>query len=164
MEYNGITLTEDMVWAATIISIVSLIIRAFYCLTLSRTLKTVAEENRHLKPWMVWMALVPIVSLYWNFIIANRMADSLTNEFYDRKIAEEENPGRLFGLSYAIFVVIASFPLIPSISFVAGIFALYYFIRYWVKIDYFRILIIEHQRFVDKNNKQDETSRNNEIS
>jgi len=160
MEYNGITLTEDMIWAGVIISIISLVVRAFYCLTLTKALKAVAEENRLLKPWMIWMALIPIVSLYWNFVIANRMADSLTNEFYDRKIAEEENPGRLLGLSYAIFVVIASFPLIPSISFVAGIFALYYFIRYWVKIDYFRILIVEHQRFVDRTNKnkQDEVS------
>ena len=99
------------------------------------------------------MALVPIINLYWNFIIANRMADSLTNEFYDRKIAEEENPGRLLGLSYAIFIAIASVPIIPSISLVAGIFALYYFIRYWVKMDYFRVLITEHQRFVEQKNK-----------
>lgn len=153
------TLTEDMMWAVTIIYIISLIVRAFYCLTLSKTLKTIAEENQLLKPWMAWMALIPIVNLYWNFVIANRMADSLTNEFYDRKIAEEENPGRLLGLSYAIFMIVASIPIIPSISFVAGVFTLYYFIRYWVKIDYFRVLILEHQRFVDaKNKKEDETN------
>lgn len=155
MEYNGMTLTDDMLWTAAIIYLISLAVRAFYCLTLYRTLKVIAEENRLLKPWMAWMALIPFINLYWNFVIANRMADSLTNEFYDRKIAENENPGKLMGLSYAIFLVIASIPIIPSISFVGAIFTLYYFIRYWVKVDYFKMLIIEHQRFIDKKSENE---------
>jgi len=156
MEINGVALTEDMMWALVIAGIFSYLVRAFYCNTLKKTLDLVAEENRCIKPSMVWLALIPLFSIYWNFVIASRMADSLTNEFYDRKIAEEESPGKNTGISYAIFIVLANIPISQSFYVVAGVFSLYFFIKYWIKIDNFRALLKEHNRYLANKKDQQE--------
>jgi|SRR5690606_2367728 len=148
MEYNGITLTEDMIWVLTVTVITSYIIRGFYCNTLKQTLDLVAEENRLMKPKMVWLALIPLLSIYWNFIVASKMADSLTNEFYDRKIPEEEDPGKKTGYIYAMLVALASIPLFQGFTLAVGLFSIIYFIKYWKTIDGFRVLLKEHNKFL----------------
>src|SRR5690606_38173933 len=135
MELNGVALTEDMIWALVIAGIFSYTVRAFYCHTLKKTLDLIAEENRCLKPKMVWLAIITIFSIYWNFVIASRLSDSLTNEFYDRKIAEEDSPGKNAGNTYSIFIALANIPISQSFSVVAGVFSIYFFIKYWIKID-----------------------------
>jgi len=156
MEFNGITFTEDMIWALAIAAIASYTIRAFYCNTLKKTLDLISEDNRCMKPIMAWLALIPLFSIYWNFVIASRMADSLTNEFYDRKIPEEEDPGKKTGSIYSISTALANIPLFQGFSMIAAVFSIVYFIRYWIKIDNFRVLLKEHNRFLAQEKEQKE--------
>lgn len=149
MDINGITLTDEMIQMAVVIGIIGYTVRAFYCRTLKKTLDLIGEENRCMKPKQAWLALVPLFSIYWNFVVASRMADSLTNEFYDRKIAEEEDPGKRTGLMYAVFVLLMNIPLLQSFTITAALFSIIFFIRYWVKIDNFRVLLEEHNRFLE---------------
>jgi hypothetical protein len=149
MEINGVTFTEEMIQTAAVIGIISYIIRGFYCRSIKRTLDLVREENRCMKPQHAWLALIPLFSIYWNFVIASRVADSLTNEFYDRKIAEEEDPGKRVGTLYAVFVLLMNIPLLQSFTVTAFLFAIFFFIRYWVKIENFRGLLDEHNRFLE---------------
>lgn len=156
MEYNGVTLTEDMIWALAIIAVMSYAVQIFYCRTLKKTLNLVSEDNRLIKPNAVWLTLIPIFSIYWNFIVVSKISDSLTNEFFDRKIPEEENPGRNTGISYSILLALANIPLIQGVSIVAGFLAIVYFIKYWIKIDNFKVLLEEHNRFLANKKEQKE--------
>lgn len=156
MEYNGVTFTEEMIWLLAIIAIISYTIRGFYCHTLKKTLDLISEENRCMQPKMAWLAIIPLFSIYWNFIIATRMSDSLTNEFYDRKIPEEENPGRATGLTYATLIAFANFPFFQGFAVAVALVSIIFFIKYWIKIDNFRVLLKEHNRYKAYRKEQEE--------
>lgn len=143
--------TPDMYWVLILAGLLSLVIRFFYCNTISKTLKLIVEENRHMQPRQAWLAMIPIFTIYWNFKIAERVADSLTNEFYDRKIAEEENPGKAIGYSYAVLFALGYIPVSSGFIFVMGVFSFIFFIRYWLKISNFKALLVEHNRFTESN-------------
>lgn len=151
VEIKDMEITPEMYWALGIGIVVSLLIRFFYCNTLRKTLNLIAEGNRFMKPWEAWLAMIPIFSIYWNFMIAMHMSNSLTNEFYDRKIAEEENPGRSTGLTYACFIAMANLPISSGFMVVTGIVSFVFFVRYWIKMDHFKTVLVEHNRFINSN-------------
>jgi hypothetical protein len=160
MEVNGMEITPDMYWVLILAGLVSLIIRFFYCNTIRKTLKLIAEENRHMQPREVWLAMIPIFTIYWNFKIAERMANSLTNEFFDRQIPEEENPGQAVGYSYSILFALGYIPISSGFVLVMGLFSFIFFIRYWLKISNFKALLTEHNRFIESNNQNKESKEN----
>lgn len=127
--------------------LIRLLIWVFYANTVRKTLQLIAPENRLMKPGMAWLLAVPLVNIYWNFVVASRMADSLTNEFYDRKIAEEENPGRAMGRLYAWLFLFSNIPFPSFILVTVALLSFVYFIGYWVKINNFRNLLAEHEKF-----------------
>lgn len=147
MDLNDLTLSSDFYWAMGFGMVISLIVRYFYCRSIRNLLRLIAMENRFLEPKHAWLAMIPIFSIYWNFVLAHRLSNSLNNEFYDRKIAEEERPGLVSGLSYAIFAALANIPLGTFYITFFGTLTLIYFIRFWVKIENFRTLLLEHNRF-----------------
>lgn len=144
---NEILSNPEMYWAMGLGVLISLVIRFFYCRSIRNLLRLIAAENRFLEPKHAWLAMIPLFNIYWNFVIAHRVSNSLNNEFYDRKIAEEERPGLVSGLAYAIFVLLANIPIDTLFTVVFGIFVIFHFIRYWVKIENFKALIEEHNRF-----------------
>lgn len=127
--------------------ILRLLIWIFYANTVRRTLLRLAPENRLIKPETAWLLVIPIFNIYWNFIVASRLADSLTNEFYDRKIAEEEHPGRATGRRYAWLFLLSNIPFPPFILVTVALLSFVYFIAYWVKVNNFRNLLVEHEKF-----------------
>ncbi len=133
--------------------LIRLLIWVFYANTIRKTLLLIAPENRLMEPNLAWLVVIPFFNIYWNFVVASRLADSLTNEFYDRKIAEEENPGRASGMLYAWLFLLSNIPLPPFILITIGLLSMVYFIVYWVKVNNFRNLLAEHQNF--KNKQQD---------
>lgn len=155
MEVNGMEVTPDMYWVLILSGLISLVVRFFYCKTLNKTLKLVAEENRHMQPKQAWLAMIPIFTIFWNFKIAEGLANSLTNEFFDRKIPEEENPGQAVGLSYSILFAIGYIPLTPGFIFVMSLFSFIFFIRYWLKVSKFKTLLEEHNKFIESNESKE---------
>ncbi|QNL51186.1 hypothetical protein H8S90_06270 [Olivibacter sp. SDN3] len=158
MELDINKLDNETLIAAGIVAIIFLMIKALYANTFRLTLKLIAPENRFMKPGEAWLVLIPIFNIYWNFELAKRMADSLTNEFYDRKIAEEEAPGRSTGLTVAVLYLITIFPLPLNILLGINLVYFFYFIVYWVKINRFRELLKEHNLFMQERNKEGTTN------
>lgn len=149
MDINGVEMTPDMYWVMGLGILINLLVRYFYCNTIRQTLKLVNIENRHMQPNEAWLAMIPIFSIYWNFKIAERLSNSLTNEFFDRQIAEEERPGLVAGITYAIFILLANIPITQGYMVFMGLLAFIYFIRYWIKVSNFKALLIEHNKFLD---------------
>jgi hypothetical protein len=156
MEINGMEITPDMYGVLILGGLISLGVRFFYCNTIRKTLKLIAEENRHMKPREAWLAMIPIFTIYWNFKIAEKLANSLTNEFYDRKIAEEENPGQAVGYSYSVLFALGNIPISSGFIFVMGLFSFIFFIRYWLKISNFKAVLEEHNKFESRKLKEQE--------
>ena len=143
-------LSPELIQAAVAVFVVRVLIWLFYANTVRKTLLQIAPENRLMPPNMAWLLAVPLFNIYWNFVVASRVADSLTNEFFDRKIAEEENPGRAVGMWYAGLFLATNVPLPPFILVTLFLLSIIYFIVYWVKVNNFRNLLVEHEKF--KNN------------
>src|SRR5262249_51882422 len=129
--------------------IIAIVIAVFYLLTLQKALSRVARRNRLMEPGMVWLSLIPIFNIYWNFMVATRIPDSLRNEFRDRGEDDGSDYGKSIGLTNAILGVV-SIPLnmasgalekVPAAGMLIGIIllimsitSLVLFIIFWVKI------------------------------
>jgi hypothetical protein len=105
----------------------------FYLITLQNTLKEVSYENRKMQPSEVWLMLIPLFGLVWQFIIINRIADSLKSEFDKRNISvDEERPGYSIGLTYCILLCCGWIPVLGILASIGGLIC---WIIYWVKIN-----------------------------
>lgn len=103
----------------------------FYLLTIQKALNRCSLQNRTMTPGLVWLALIPLFNLIWNFFIVTAVAKSLGNEFRSRNIQAENEPGKSIGLAYAILVCCS---IIPFLGILAGLAGLVLWIVYWVKI------------------------------
>jgi len=156
MELDIKNLDQDTLLAFASLAVILLCFKVLYANTFRLTLKRIALENRFMEPAQAWLLLVPIFNLYWNFEVAKRMADSLTNEFFDRKIAEEESPGRTVGLTFAVINVLTVFPFSPSLLITINLIYIFYFIYYWIKMNRFRELLKDHDLYLIEQKKKEE--------
>ncbi|WP_143392860.1 hypothetical protein [Fimbriiglobus ruber] len=90
--------------------------------SLSNCLKEVAPRNRQMWPGEVWYCLLPFIGIVWLIITVLRIADSLDNEYEDRRWKGDRDFGKAMGLAFAISVLVIGPP--------GGIFGLIY----WIKI------------------------------
>lgn len=129
--------------------IVLIVIWLFFANTIRSTLKLIAKENQCILPNQAWFLAIPFFNIYWNFEVARRLSYSLNNEFYDRKIAVEEQPTLRAGLTYAWSYLVYNFPLPAFWRMLGMIVSLVYFITYWFKINQYRVLLIEHNKWLE---------------
>jgi hypothetical protein len=112
----------------------------FYLITLQRALERCAPESRTMPPGQVWLLLIPLFNVVWQFMVVNSIAASLRNEFARRRIPlAETEPGKNVGFVLCISTVAG---IVPLVNILAGPVSLVCWILYWVKIaGYSRMLI-----------------------
>jgi hypothetical protein len=117
----------------------SAIAGVLYLLALQETLEKCSPASRTMKPWKVWLVLIPLFGFAWHFAVVVALADSLANEFASRGIpGTEPAPGRTVGLAASACNICMFIPLLYRIAAIIG-FVLW--IAYWVKIArYSRVL------------------------
>jgi hypothetical protein len=94
-----------------------------------------------MQPEMVWLSLIPLFGLVWQFIIVNNVADSLRAEFAMRNInVGEERPGIGIGLAYCILYCCCIVPFLGFFTAIAGFIC---WIIYWVKIGDFKMRLMQ---------------------
>lgn len=114
----------------------------FFLRTLSNTLKEIHPDNRRMQPAEVWLELIPIYGMVWQFIVVNRLADSLKSEFLSRNIdLSEDRPGHALGIAYCILLLCSWIPVVGVVAAFAGFVC---WIMYWVKISDFKSRLILH--------------------
>jgi len=120
------------IFLISLISFIVILIPAiFYLLTLQKTLERCSPESRTTSPGSVWLMLIPLFNLVWQFILVIRISSSLHNEFSKRNMIEEPEPGKALGLAYCILGVCS---VIPILGILTSITSLICWIIYWVKI------------------------------
>lgn len=129
---------------------IRIIVWLLFANTIRRTLKLVALENRLMTPNQSWLVAVPLVNIYWNFQVASRLRDSLINEFYDRKIAVDENPTYRKGSLYSWIYLATNIPMPFSISGILVVMHFVTLVNYWFNINANRRILEEHDKFREK--------------
>ncbi|MFA6058813.1 MAG: hypothetical protein WC756_11490 [Taibaiella sp.] len=132
--YRGVppTLMPVMVLIALVVFLIPVI---FYLITLQNTLKAISPENRKMEPGMVWLLLIPIFNIVWNFIVVNRMADSIQAELQKKGVSLTERPAYNVGIAMCIIGCVTWIPQLGSVLSIAGLIC---WIIYWVKISEFK--------------------------
>jgi len=111
--------------------LIMLIPSIFFLLTLQKALTRVAPERRTMNPPMVWLGLIPLFSVVWNFFMVIALAKSVGAELRARNIPDEAEPGKTMGLVWASLNAAC---LIPGLGLLLGLPVLIMWIIYWVKI------------------------------
>jgi hypothetical protein len=78
-----------------------LVVGVFFVLTLQRVLCRCAQHNRAMTPALVWLDLVPLFGLVWNFVVVVKVAKSLGSELRSRGDATSSGPVLILGLAFA---------------------------------------------------------------
>jgi hypothetical protein len=122
-----------------VVGILFLVPAIFFLITLQRALERCAPESRAMSPGTVWLWLIPLFSLVWQFPMVINIAKSLHNEFVRRNLpVSEPEPGKSLGLAMCILWIVG---IVPVIGIVAGLAGMVCWILYWVKItEYSRML------------------------
>ncbi len=103
----------------------------FFLLTLQKALERCSIESRATTPGSVWLLLIPIFNLVWQFIIVTKISESLHNEFTKRNIPEDLQPGKSIGITFCVLAICS---IIPVLGIITSIAAFICWIIYWVKI------------------------------
>lgn len=144
MNYLAILLGDPMapiLIGVAIGVLIGLLPLIFYLITLSKTLKEVEQKNRRIEPDQVWLTLIPFFGLVWQFIMVNRIADSLKAEFAARNIqVEEDRPGAKLGVTYCTLMVCGVIPFVGTLASLGGFVC---WIIYWVKINGYKTKLIQ---------------------
>ena len=130
--------------------ILILLVWILFANTVRNTLKLISKENQAILPNQAWFLVIPFFNIYWNFEVARRLSYSLNNEFYDRKIAVEENPSMGAGMTFAWSFLIYNLPFPIFWKMLSMIVSLVYFVTYWFKINQYRSLLLAHDKWKEQ--------------
>jgi hypothetical protein len=117
---------------AGIVALCVLAIGIAYIAFLSGVLRKCAPSSRTMQPGMVWLLLLPLFNLVWNFLVVIALADSLGNEFRLRNLqTDDPKPGKSIGIAMA---VCGACGIVPFLNILALPVQFVLWIVYWVKI------------------------------
>ncbi|MGN6439669.1 MAG: hypothetical protein ACTHMM_24290 [Agriterribacter sp.] len=115
----------------------------FFLLTLQRTLEAIDISSRTMNPGTVWLTLIPIFSLIWQFIMVTRISESIKNECNRLHIPlSEPKPAYSAGITMAVLSLAA---LIPEIGTFISLLSIVAMIIYWRKVNTYKNLILANR-------------------
>ena len=129
----------------------------FFLITQQNTLKAVQPQNRFMSPGEVWLQLIPLFGIVWQFFVVTRISKSIkkelasSNQFsfeenpYDYVDLESDRPTYQVGMAMAILFTcsILPIPVFEGLCTLAGIIC---WIVYWVNLSQCKTQI-EQQRY-----------------
>lgn len=115
-----------------------------FLLTQQNTLKAIRPDNRRIQPGEVWLQLIPLFNIVWQFIVVSRISESIRNEINGRAEDSflgaanpifandvEPRPTYSIGLAYCILGLCG---IIPLLGWLASLAALVCWIIYWTQV------------------------------
>ncbi|RYZ23362.1 MAG: DUF4328 domain-containing protein [Chitinophagaceae bacterium] len=115
-----------------------------FLLTQQNTLKAVQPQNRAMKPGQVWLQLIPIFNLFWQFVVVKDIARSIGRELNTHDFSFEaehtpavagvnEKPTQGIGIAYCTLFILSS--LLGAFATLPGVAC---WIIYWVKLSQYK--------------------------
>lgn len=104
----------------------------FYLISMQKALSRVAPDRRTMTPGLVWLMLIPLFGLVWQFFVVVNVCKSLKKEFEARGIAASgDSYGWPIGLTMCILFCCG---IIPFLGILASLAGLVLWIIWWVKV------------------------------
>ena len=113
----------------------------FFLIAQQNTLKNIQLQHRKMNPGEVWLQLIPIFGLVWQFIVVTRISESIRRELSTNTFSFENNaayddfdspkPTYSMGIAYCVLFCCSIIPLIGAIIALAGLVC---WIIYWVQL------------------------------
>lgn len=113
--------------ALAVMFAISIVICAMLYVAQSR----VPAEHRKIEPLMIWLLLIPLFNLVWNFFVFQRIPASYKSYFNAQGRADVGDCGQQIGLWYAIC---AAASIVPCVNYLAGPASLVLLIIFLVKV------------------------------
>lgn len=118
-----------------------LIIIFLFVLTQYKTLALIRPENRRMHPMLVWLQLIPLFGIFWQFYVIRYIAEAIRKELNTRG----QTLTYIVGLAYASLLCLSCLPLTVFYYFSAT--GLGMWIIYWA-------LLLRLKRQLKKNNSK----------
>ena len=122
-----------------------LVIGIAFLWNIRKTIKTIKPENRIVKPNHVWLMLIPLFNLVYQFFLVQRVSQSLFNEFNDRNLPTKPlNTAYNLGMVACIMNILS---LVPPLAFFASFLVMVFMFAFWTRLFFIRKTL----EFIDKN-------------
>jgi hypothetical protein len=125
---------EFLIVLGTVLTVLAIVlfVYIFFLLTLQRVLARCRPHNRDMEPGMVWLNLIPLFNIVWQFITVARVSSSLTKEFRARgRHNQGEDYGQAIGMTaFGLHLTV----IVPVLGIVCWLAGLVCWIIYWVRV------------------------------
>lgn len=120
-------------FAVTLILLgILLLPRIFYLMTMHRAISRCAPGSRSMSPGLVWLGMVPVVYLFWDFLVVFMTSSSLEREYKARnRPLAGSYPALAPGIAFCVLNLVG---WIPFINLLITPVSLILWIVFWVKI------------------------------
>jgi hypothetical protein len=112
-------------------ALIGIVINVVVCLLLYNALNAIPPQFRRQEPGLVWLLLIPLFHLVWNFFVFPKIGESYRDFFHSIGRADVGDGGRGIGLAFSIC---AACMIVPCVNIFTGLAALVLLIIFLVKI------------------------------
>lgn len=121
--------------AVGVILLVMFIINIVICAMLYSAQKRIPAEFQTLAPGLVWLLLIPLFNLVWNFLVFQKIPESYQRYFASQSRTDVGDCGRAIGLWYAITGAVSLISgFIPCVGMAVPLASLVLLVLFLVKI------------------------------
>ncbi len=123
----------------------------FFIRTQYTTLLAIQTQNRAMQPYEVWLQLIPVFGLIWQFVVIGKIADSIRNEYLSHKHIsflgigdgelQEKIKERVTYTTGFWFAVLLVCSFIPVLGIFIGLGMLALWFTYWRQLIHHREII-----------------------
>ena len=94
----------------------------------------IPARHRQMEPWQVWLLLIPVFNIIWNFFVYPKLATSYQSYFAEQGRTDVGDCGEKIGLAYAICAAVGTVGgWVPCVGPILGLAALVLWIVVLVK-------------------------------
>ena len=120
-----------ILFAIGVVFLVTLLVYLIVAILLYGCLARVPQEYQRMKPGLVFLLLIPLFNLIWNFFVFLRIPESYQAYFASQGRTDVGDCGRSIGLWLSICVACS---IIPCVNYISGPASLVLLIIFFVKI------------------------------
>jgi hypothetical protein len=119
--------------AVTLIVLGALLLpRIFYLMAVHKAIARCSPPSRSMSPGLVWLSMVPIIYLFWDFVVVFMTSSSLDKEYKARsRPLAGSYPGLAPGIAFCVLNLVG---WIPFLNLIIMPVSLILWIIFWVKM------------------------------
>ncbi len=80
----------------------------------------IPPQHRQMEPWQVWLLLIPVFPIVWNFFVYPKLAKSYQSYFAEQGRTDVGDCGEKIGLWFAICAAAIVTIIIPCLGMITG--------------------------------------------